>query len=311
MSTSSSKKVIYAAFAGNFLIAITKFIAAFFTGSSSMISEGIHSVVDTSNQILLLYGLKKSNKPADENFPFGYGMELYFWSFVVAMLIFAIGSGVSIYEGVHHILKPNKMEHITLNYLILGLAMIFEGFSWYVAFKEFNRTKRKKNFIRAIRESKDPGIFVVLFEDSAALLGLIIAFFGVLVTHITGNAIYDGIASVVIGILLGVTAFWLAFETKGLLIGESADREVVNRIKEIVNDFDVVDKVNKVLTMHLGPENVLLNLSVDFVDDRTVGELEKAIEDIDKAIKSFLPEIDRIYIEAEHKKVMSDLSNKL
>jgi len=299
VSASSSKKVIYAAFAGNFLIALTKFVAAFFTGSSSMISEGIHSVVDTTNQLLLLYGLKKAQKPADNNFPFGYGMELYFWSFVVAMLIFAIGSGVSIYEGIRHILHPKEMANISLNYFILGLAMLFEGFSWMVALKEFNLSKGKKNVLKAVHDSKDPAVFVVLFEDSAALLGLVIAFVGVLLTDITGNNIYDGIASVVIGVLLGVTASWLAFETKGLLIGESADREVVERIKEIVNDFDVVERVNKVLTMHFGPENVLLNLSVDFVDERTVGELEKAIEDIDKAIKSFLPEIDRIYIEAE------------
>ncbi len=299
MSASSSKKVIYAAFTGNLLIAITKFVAAFFTGSSSMISEGIHSVVDTFNQVLLLYGLKKSQKPADKDFPFGYGMELYFWSFVVSMLIFAIGSGVSIYEGVHHILQPSQMENPLINYIILGSAMLFEGYSWFVALKEFNNRRGNKNYITAVHESKDPAIFVVLFEDTAALLGLLIAFIGITVAHLTNNPIYDGIASVVIGVLLGVTAFLLAFETKSLLIGESADKDTVKKIKEIVNNFDVVDKVNKVLTMHFGPDNILLNLSVDFNDEVKAGEIEKTIEDIDKAIKTVIPSVKNIFIEAE------------
>jgi cation diffusion facilitator family transporter len=299
MSASSSKKVIYAAFAGNLLIAITKFIAAFFTGSSSMISEGIHSIVDTFNQVLLLYGLKKSQKPADENFPFGYGKELYFWSFVVAMLIFAIGSGVSVYEGVHHILHPSKMGNPLINYIILGSAMLFEGFSWFVALKEFKTQKGNKNYILAVHESKDPAIFVVLFEDTAALLGLFIAFIGVMTAHFTQNPVYDGIASVVIGVLLGVTAFLLAFETKSLLIGESAEKETVNKIKNIVNNFDIVDKVNKVLTMHFGPDNILLNLSVDFNNEVKAGEIEKTIENIDKTIKTAIPSIKNIFIEAE------------
>jgi len=302
MSASSSKKVIYAAFTGNLLIAITKFVAAFFTGSSSMISEGIHSVVDTFNQMLLLYGLKKSQKPADEDFPFGYGMELYFWSFVVSMLIFAIGSGVSIYEGVHHILHPSQMENPLINYIILGSAMLFEGYSWFVALKEFNHRKGNKNYITAVHESKDPAIFVVLFEDSAALLGLLIAFIGVTAAHLTHNPVYDGVASVVIGLLLGVTAFLLALETKSLLIGESADKETVKKIKGIVNNFDIVDKVNKVLTMHFGPDNILLNLSVDFNDEVKAGEIEKTIDQIDKTIKKSIPSVKNIFIEAETKK---------
>jgi cation diffusion facilitator family transporter len=223
---SSSKKVIIAALIGNGLIAVTKFIAAAMTGSSAMLSEGIHSVVDTGNQVLLLYGLRRSRLPADDRYPFGRGKEVYFWSFVVAIMIFAVGAGLSIYEGVDHIISPQHVENPTVNFVVLGLAMLFEGAAWLFAMREFSRAKGKWNYIQAVRRGKDPSLFVVVFEDSAAMLGLVVAFIGILLGQLTGIPYFDGAASIVIGLILGGTAAWLAYETKGLLIGESANPEL-------------------------------------------------------------------------------------
>ena len=198
---SSSKKVIYAALIGNALIAITKFGASVFTGSSAMLAEGIHSLVDTGNQGLLLYGLHKAKKPADEKFPFGHGKEVYFWSFVVAILIFALGAGISLYEGVVHVLDPEPVTNPLINYVVLGLALIFEGGAWFFAFKEFSRTKGKWSYVQAVQRGKDPTIFMVLFEDSAAVLGLIVAFLGIWLGQLTGIAYLDGLATVIIGLI--------------------------------------------------------------------------------------------------------------
>ena len=191
----ASKKVIYAALAGNTLIATTKFAAAVYTGSSAMLSEGIHSVVDTGNQVLLLHGLNRAKQPAKaKEFPFGHGKEIYFWSFVVAILIFAVGAGISVYEGFKHILHPQAIQNPTMNYIVLGLAMLFEGGTWSVALREFNKTKGDLGYLEAVRRGKDPSMFVVLFEDSAAMLGLLVAFVGILLSQITGNPVFDGLA---------------------------------------------------------------------------------------------------------------------
>ncbi|WP_455216913.1 cation diffusion facilitator family transporter [Kaarinaea lacus] len=299
MSTSSSKKVIFAALIGNTLIAITKFIAASITGSSAMLSEGIHSVVDTGNQVLLLYGLKAAQKPADERFPFGHGKEIYFWSFVVAILIFAVGSGISLYEGIHHVLNPSPIENPSINYIVLGFAMLFEGGAWYFAFREFAQVKGSFSYIEAVKRGKDPSMFTVLFEDSAAMLGLIAAFLGILLGQLTGNPVFDGVASIVIGLILGGTATWLAHETKGLLIGESANREVVNGIRTLAMAYPYVQHVNEVLTMHMGPDYILVNLSIDFKDEATAQELESAIAQLDRRIKIDYPEVKRVFVEAE------------
>lgn len=299
MSTSSSKKIIYAALAGNSLISITKFIAAFYSGSSAMLSEGIHSLVDTGNQGLLLYGLKKAQQPADAQFPFGHGKEIYFWSFVVAILIFAVGAGVSIYEGIHHIIAPTPIGDPTLSFYVLGLALLFEGAAWFFAFKEFTRNKGKWGYIEAVKRGKDPCMFVVLFEDSAAMLGLLIAFIGIGIAHHTGNPIYDGIASVIIGLILGGTAIWLAYETKSLLIGESANPELVEEIRQIVNQYDAVESINELLTIHMGPDFILATLNVDFKNDLNTGKLEKTIADIDLQIKQNCPSVKRVFIEAQ------------
>lgn len=295
----SSKKVILAALAGNTFIAITKFIAAGFTGSSAMLSEAIHSLVDTGNQGLLLYGLKQSKKPADENFPFGHGKEIYFWSFVVAILIFAVGAGISIYEGILHLINPNPIENPTINYIVLVIAMAFEGAAWFYALKEFTRAKGKWGYVEAVKRGKDPNLFVVLFEDSAAMLGLGIAFLGIVISQVSGNPAFDGIASILIGCILGGTAIWLAYETKGLLIGESAQPEIVDAIKKHAKQHKIVNHVNEILTMHMGPDFILVNLSLDFTDSATAKEVEKTIADIDRFLKKRFPKIKRIFIEAE------------
>ena len=298
----SSKKVIFAALVGNSLIAITKFVAAGISGSSAMLSEGIHSLVDTGNQILLLYGLRRAKRPADSDFPFGYGKEIYFWSFVVAILIFALGAGISIYEGIHRLLQPKPLGDPTINYIVLGLAMLFEGAAWYFAFKEFSKVKGQRSYIEAVQKGKDPTLFVVLFEDSAAMLGLIFALVGVALGDISGNPMYDAMASIAIGLLLGATAIWLAYETKGLLIGESANKVVVRGIRELVNQSDFVEHVNEVLTMHMGPEYVLANISVDFIDAATANEVEESIEKMDQQIKQSFPMVKRVFIEVEKRK---------
>ncbi len=302
---SGSKKVIIAALIGNALIAVTKFFAAAITGSSAMLSEGIHSLVDTGNQVLLLYGLKRAAKPPDENFPYGYGKEIYFWCFVVSILIFALGGGISIYEGILHIRYPQPISNPTINYIVLGLAIIFEGAAWYYAFREFNRVRGQWGFLEAIQRAKDPTIFVVLFEDSAAMLGLVVAFVGIWLTQTTGILVFDGIASVTIGLILFGTAIWLAYETKGLLIGESANRSVVRGVREIIAAKLNVNHVNEVLTMHMGPDFILANISVDFKNELTADEMEREIATIDFAIKQSYPQIKRVFVEAEKRSRMS------
>lgn len=297
---SSSKKIIYAALIGNALIAITKFIAAIITGSSAMLSEGIHSVVDTGDQLLLLLGLKRSQRPPNKYFPFGYGKEVYFWSFVVAILIFAVGAGVSLYEGVTHLLHPEPIENFTVNYVVLGFAVLFEGGAWIIGFWEFKKST-STGYFRAVHRGKDPSLFVVLFEDSAALIGLSFAIAGNLLCQYTGNYIFDGIASVAIGLVLGITAIWLAYETKGLLIGESANPEVIDGVREIAGSYPSVKKVNEVLTLHMGPEFILVNLSVDLHEESSGQSLQSTIAKMDRAVKEKFPRVKRVFIEAESK----------
>ena len=296
---SSRKLVIYAALIGNALIAVMKFIAASITGSSAMLSEGVHSVVDTGNQILLLYGLKQAQKPADKRFPFGHGKEIYFWSFAVAILIFAVGAGISLYEGVHSLLNPHPLENLKINYIVLSLAIVFEGAAWFFALKEFNRSRGEKGYIEAVQRGKDPSLFVVLFEDSAALLGLMVAMLATFLTQITGNLYFDGLASILIGCILGGTALWLALETKGLLIGEAASNSVVIGIEKLVASTASVEHVNEVLTMHMGPDFILANISVKFSNDTTAIEIEEAVASLDKRIKAEYANVKRVFIEAE------------
>jgi len=273
---SGSKKVIYAAMIGNGLIAIAKFVGASITGSAAMLSEGIHSLVDTGNQGLLLYGIARSKRPADEKHPFGYASEIYFWAFIVAILIFSIGAGISIYHGVEKVLHPHPVADPTINYIILILAMMFEGVAWWIAYKEFNTVRGKKSLFEAVRDSKDPTIFTVLFEDTAAML-----------------------ASILIGVILAGTALLLALETKGLLIGEAAAPEIVEDIKQLVNEYDTIIAMNEIRTLHRGPNDVLLALSVDYKDDVLAGDVERTNTLMEIAIKDKYPVVKRLFIEVQ------------
>jgi cation diffusion facilitator family transporter len=301
MAHSESKKVIFAALVGNSLISITKLGAAAYTGSSAMLSEGIHSLVDTGNQVLLLIGLARGKRVPDPQHPFGYGKEVYFWSFVVAILIFGVGAGVSIYEGIKHIQHAEPMTSVRINYIVLGLAFLFEGAAWYFAFKEFSRVKGKKSLMKAVKESKDPTTFVVLFEDSAAMAGIIVAFVGIWLSQATGMYWIDGAASVVIGLILAATAWFLAVETKDLLIGESAPPEKIEGIHRLATATVGVEKVNEVLTLHMGPEYILVNMSLDFADDLDTGQIETATEKLARDIKRDWPLVKKVFIEAAEK----------
>ncbi len=301
MAHSGSKKVIYAALVGNALIAVTKLAAAATTGSSAMLSEGIHSIVDTGNQVLLLVGLGRSQRQADPDHPFGYGKEIYFWSFVVAIMIFAVGAGVSLYEGIRHIQHPAPMANAKLNYMVLALAFVFEGVAWGMALKEFRLSKGRLGYLQAVRQSKDPATFVVLFEDTAAMLGIIVAFVGIWLGQVTGLVWLDGAASIVIGLILGLTAWLLAVETKDLLIGEAAAPDCVAGVRKLAAGTDGVLKVNEVLTLHMGPEYILVNLSLDFQDDFTADRIETAVAELEMAIKADWPLVKKIFAKAEER----------
>lgn len=297
----SSKKAIYAALVGNSLIAITKFAAAAYTGSSAMMSEGIHSLVDTGNQILLLYGIKRSNLPVSPEFPFGHGKEIYFWSFVVAMLIFALGGGISMYKGWQHLTHPTTIQNIAINYIVLGFALVFEGVALWVAFKEFNLSRGKRSILKAITRGKDPTLFVVVFEDSAALLGLLVAVGGLVLYQVTGDPVYDALASIGIGIVLVLTAVILALESKSLLIGESADPEVETAIMEVLGTDSRISSVNEIATLHMGPDYIVVTISVDFIDALAAEQVEADVTELTKRIKETDPRIRRVFIEAERR----------
>lgn len=295
----SSKKAIYAALVGNSLIAVTKFAAAAFTGSAAMFAEGIHSLVDTGNQILLLHGLRAARRPASPSFPFGHGKEIYFWGFVVAIMIFALGAALSFYKGLEHVLHPEPLSSFGVNYVVLGLAIVFEGAALTIALRQFKQSKGNLGYLDAVRRGKDPTLFVIVFEDSAALLGLLVAMAGIFLYQITGNPIFDGLASMVIGVILAITAVWLAYETKGLLIGEAADPETVSRIREAAASHPLVKTVSEVATLHMGPAFVVVNISVDFVDDINVGQVEAGVTDLGRRIKAIHPALRRVFVEVE------------
>jgi cation diffusion facilitator family transporter len=295
----SSKKAIFAALIGNSMIAVTKFAAAIHTGSSAMMSEGIHSLVDTGNQVLLLYGIKRASKPASPSFPFGHGKEIYFWSFVVAMLIFALGGTVSIYQGWQHLYHPTTIDNILINYAVLGFAVVFEGAALWVAFKEFNLSRGSRSIVRAITRGKDPTLFVVVFEDTAALIGLLVALGGLIAYQLTGNPVFDALASIGIGVVLIITALILALESKSLLIGESADPEVVSAIDELLDEHGSVSAVNEVASLHMGPDFIVVTVSIDFNDALPVGQVEKTVTRLTRQIKATDPRIRRVFIEAE------------
>jgi len=299
MAHPTSKKVIYAALLGNLVIAVIKFCAAMFTGSSAMLSEAIHSLVDTGNQLLLLYGLKSAARPADAIHPFGYGLQLYFWTFVVAIMIFGLGAGVSVLQGIHKIREPNAIEHAGVNYVVIILSLLFEGYVWLIALKAFNKVRGNMGWLKAVRFSKDPTLFTVLFEDTAALLGLIVAFIGILASEIFNMPVLDGIASLVIGFILAGTAGFLAFESQSLLTGEGVSTATRLSLRKIASSEPGVVGKNEILTMHFGPNDVLVTLSLDFDNEISAAQVEDAVSNIQRRIKEAHPEVNKVFVEAQ------------
>jgi cation diffusion facilitator family transporter len=299
MASHTSKAVIYAALAGNTAIAVTKFAAAGFTGSAAMWSEAIHSVVDTGNQLLLLFGLRRAAKPADARHPFGYGLQLYFYTFVVAVLIFGVGALVSIAHGIEKVRHPTPVEHAWVNYLVLGFGVLFEGGVWVVALRAFNTERAGRRWISAIRSSKDPTVFTVLFEDTAALAGLAVALLGVFLSETLDAPVIDGIASLIIGAILAVTAFFLAVESQSLLTGEAASYDTRRGINRIARAEPGIVGLNQARTMHFGPNEVLVVLSLDFDDALPGGEVERIVTRIEQKIKSAHPDVSQVFIEAQ------------
>jgi cation diffusion facilitator family transporter len=294
-----SERVVHAALAGNALVAATKFVAAWWTGSSAMLSEALHSCVDTGNQLLLLYGLVQARRPPDASHPFGYGRELYFWSFIVALLMFALGAGASIYQGIDRLLHPAAMVDPLINYIVLGCSFLFEGSSWWVAHRKFAAWKGGMGYFEAVQRSKDPPNFLVLFEDSAALIGLAIAFTGTAAAQYTDDPLFDGLASIAIGLLLAVVGAIIARETKGLLIGEPASRRIERSIMRIAGAQQGIERVNGLLTFHLGPEHVVATLSLEFADPLTTPEIEIIVDRLEQHIRAAHREVIVVFIKPQ------------
>jgi len=291
---------VYAALTGNVLVAATKAVAAAITGSSAMLSEAIHSAVDSGNEVLLLYGQNRAAKPPDSEHPLGHGRELYFWSFVVALLIFALGAGVSMYEGILHILDPEPIRQPIVNYIVLALAFIFEGGSWIVSFRQFRAAGgRRLTFYEAFRRSKDPPSFMVLFEDSAALLGIALAALGTFGATTLGRPELDGVASILIGLVLAAIAGLLARESKSLLIGEPAESELIESIRQIAAAIPGVVQAHGALTSHLAPDQVVVSLSLEFEDRLRVPELENVVLEIERRVRAKHPEVVALFIKPQ------------
>ncbi|QOF76502.1 cation diffusion facilitator family transporter [Variovorax sp. 38R] len=293
-----SKIAIYGAIAANVAIAVTKFVVAGITGSSAMLSEGIHSAVDTFNGVLLFVGIRLSQRPATAEHPFGHGKELYFWSLIVAVLIFGLGGGVSFYEGIQHMRHPEPMRDATWNYVVLGLAALFEGTSFFIALREFRREARGRPFWQALGQSKDPTTYTVLAEDSAALAGLGVAALGIWASHRFDMPALDGAASVVIGLLLAGVAVLLISQARGLLIGEGIRPETARAIRSLAMQQPSVQDVGHVLSMYIGANEVLAVVDVNFKDGTATGEAADAIAAIEQQVRARFPMIRRLFIEA-------------
>lgn len=294
-----SKIAVVAAVIGNLVIAIIKFIAASITGSSAMIAEGIHSLVDTGNGGLILLGMRRSTSPPDAEHPFGHGKELYFWTLIVAISIFGIGGGMSVYEGVSHIQHPSVIEDPTVSYIVLAISFLVEGTSFLVAFRQFGKARGRMSARQFVRRSKDPSLFTVVFEDSAAMLGLVVAFLGVYLGHVFQQPLFDAAASIVIGLLLMTVAWLLARETQGLLIGEGVEPEQLEAMRTLVLDDEDVDRVGEIRTMYFGPHDLLVALDVVFKPGLRNERIHEGITRIEAALKELRPEITRVYIEVE------------
>lgn len=300
-----SRMVVYGAMAGNTAIAVTKFIVAGITGSSSMLSEAIHSTVDTGNSVLLLVGMKRSERAGDAEHPFGYGREIYFWSLIVAVLIFGLGGGMSIYEGILHIRHPEPLTDPKWNYIVLASAAVFEGVSFGIAIHAVFKAKGDKPFWKALHESKDPSTFTVVAEDSAALAGLAMAATGIFVSHYFQMPVLDGAASIAIGLLLAAVAVVLIWESRGLLIGEGIDKATARAVRDLVEQDTSVIKSGFPLTMYLGPDEVLMTLDVEFDNDMPAAQVIESVRRVESAIRTRFNRVKRIYIESNPRAVQA------
>jgi len=303
VASGGSTSVVLVALGANLAIAVSKFVAYTWTGSSAMLSEAIHSLVDTSNQALLLYGIRRSSRPADARHPFGYGKELYFWSFVVAILLFSLGAGVAIYEGVEKVHNPHPLEHAHINYIVLAVAIVLESISTWKALSEFNKERGVLAPVAALRSSKDPALFAIVLEDLAALAGLVIALIGVFAADQLGFQQADGVASIVIGMVLAAVAAFMSVEVKSLIVGESATPSVRAGLRQLiraeVGDDKPIRAINEIKTMHLGPEDVLVAASVDFHDRESARSVEATNARLEAVIKSAFPEVRRLFLEVQ------------
>ncbi|MEO5688832.1 MAG: cation diffusion facilitator family transporter [Burkholderiaceae bacterium] len=295
-----SRTVVWAALIGNVLVAVTKASAAAFTGSSAMLSEAVHSFVDTGNELLLLYGMRVAKKKADRDHPAGYGRELYFWSFIVALLVFALGAGVSIYQGVHRVFDPQPIEHAMVSELVLAASFLFEGYSWVVSLRQFNKIKGDLGYYEAFRKSKDAPLFMVLFEDSAALIGIVIAAAGIGLAANFDLPLADGISSILIGLVLACTSTLLARESKSLLIGEKADSALIKSILDIANAACGTSRANGVLTIQMAPDEIMAAMSFEFDDALTAPQIEEMIADIEHRIHAAHPEVTSLFIKPQN-----------
>lgn len=295
----NNRKSIYSALAANLLIAVTKFVAGTFTNSSSMISEGIHSTVDTTNQLLLLYGIRRSKKAPDESHPFGYGKELYFWSFVVSILIFGLGGALSVYQGIHHIIEPEVMKDPFWNYIVLILSLIFEGTSLIISVREFNKTRNGVRWWDAIIKSKDPSSFLVVFEDGAAVAGLTVVMIMMGISHAYGIPELDGVASVIVGLILVFVSLILARESRSLLMGEGIAPETRKKITLLAEKDDAVVKAKNILSTYQSPEEIVLVLIIDFKDHLDTEEITEAVQRIRNTVKTAFPLVRYVIIQPE------------
>jgi len=296
--SSGNPITIYGAIGANFIIAVAKFLAAVFTGSSAMLSEGIHSVADTGNQLLLLLGIRRSRVPADSLHPFGYGKELYFWSLIVAIVLFGVGGGMSLYEGIVHLQHPVPIENPVWNYAVIGIGVVVEGGAWFIALREILKAQGENESLwQAMRRSKDPAVFTVLGEDSAALAGLVVAFLGVFLAHRLDMPALDGAASIVIGTILIIVASFLAFESRNLIIGECATPALVRDVRDLLEEDPAVVSVERLLTMHLGPRDVLVATEVRFNPALSVPDVETAMDRLEQTIDERCPMVGQIFIE--------------
>lgn len=306
-----STTIVIIAMAANFLIAVCKFLAYLWTSSSAMLSEAIHSLVDTSNQAVLLYGIKRAKRPADSTHPFGYSKELYFWSFIVAILLFSLGAGVALYEGVHKLFDPHPITNAYINYIVLSAAMGIEGFATYKAVSEFNRRRGQTGVLAALRNSKDPALFAIVLEDVAAMTGLFCALVGIFIADQFGIAEADGIASIIIGLVLAMVAIFMSREIKALIVGEAASKDVRDGLHQIISletgDGKPIKAINEISTMHLGPDDVLVAASVDFHDGQTTEVVETVTSRLEDKVRSAYPEVRRLFLEVintkDHKRI--------